>query len=53
MPNRKALEIIKPLYAQMVNAERSGGVEASKRILDDTCKEKGVGYDELIISLQE
>lgn len=53
MPNRRALEIIKPLYAQMVNAERSGGIEASRKILDDTCKEKGVGYDELIISLQE
>lgn len=53
MPNPRALEIIKPLYAQMVNAERSGGIEASRKILDELCKEKGVGYDELIISLQE
>lgn len=53
MPNAQALEVIKPLYAQMVNAERSGGIEASRKILDDLCKEKGVGYDELIISLQK
>jgi PAS domain S-box-containing protein len=53
MPNPSALEVIKPLYIQMVNAERSGGIEASKKILDDLCKEKGVGYDELIISLQK
>lgn len=53
MPNPRALEVIKPLYAKMLSAERSGGIEASRRILDELCKEKGVGYDELIISLQE
>lgn len=53
MPNPAALEIIKPLYTQMLNAEKSGGIEASRKILDDLCKTKGVGYDELIISLQK
>jgi len=52
MPSPAALEIIKPLYAQMLNAERSGGLEAGTKILTDLLNEKGVGYNELIITLQ-
>jgi PAS domain S-box-containing protein len=52
-PNAKALEIIKPLYAKMLEAEKRSGVEASTKILTDILNEKGVGYDELIISIQE
>jgi len=51
-PNAAALDIIKPLYSQMVNAERSGGVEAGTKILTDLLHEKGVDYNELIITLQ-
>jgi len=51
-PNPKALEIIKPLYAQMVSVQKSSGVEDSFKVLTDILKEKGVGYDELIISIQ-
>ena len=51
-PNAAALNIIKPLYSQMVNAERSGGVEASTKILTDLLHEKGMDYNELIITLQ-
>lgn len=53
MPNPKALEVIKPLYESMLEAEKRGGMDASKKILDDLLNEKGVGYDELIISLQQ
>ncbi len=52
-PNPKAVEIIKPLYAQMIAAERRGGIEASSKILTDLLEEKGMNYDELIISIQE
>lgn len=52
-PNPKALEIIKPLYAQMLQAERSGGVDASMKILTNVLEEKGMSYDELIIAIQE
>jgi len=52
-PNPKALAIIKPLYASMLKAEQSGGIEAGTKILTDLLHEKGVAYDELIISLQE
>jgi len=52
MPNSKALEIIKPLYASMLNAERSGGINAGTKILTDLLHEKGTTYNELIISIQ-
>jgi len=52
-PNPQALEIIKPLYSQMLNAERSGGVDAGTKILTDLLHEKGVSYNELIISIQK
>ena len=52
-PNPKALEIIKPLYAKMLEAERSGGMEAGGKVLMDALKEGGASYDEFIISIQE
>ena len=52
-PNPKAIEIIKPLYAQMLQAEKTGGVAASTKILLDLLEAKGMGYDELIIAIQE
>ena len=51
-PNPDAIAIIKPLYAKMLEVEKSKGVEASFQILVDLLTEKGVGYDELIISIQ-
>ena len=52
-PNAKALEVIKPLYRDMVEAEKRGGIEASSKILTDLLSSKGVSYAELIISLQD
>ena len=52
-PNTQALEIIKPIYAKMLQAERSGGIEAGMKILTDLLHQEGVSYDEYIISLQK
>lgn len=52
-PNPKALEIIIPLYKKMLEVEKSSGVDASFKVLTDILQEKGVSYDELIISIQE
>jgi len=52
-PNPKALETIIPLYKKMIEVEKSDGVDASFKILTDILEEKGVSYDELIISIQE
>ena len=52
-PKAKALEVIKPLYAQLLEEERRGGMDASGRLLENVLKEKGVTYDELILNLQQ
>ncbi|MDX9814351.1 MAG: PAS domain-containing protein [Sulfurimonas sp.] len=52
-PNEKALqEIIIPLYKKMLEVEKTSGIEASFKVLTDILKDKGVSYDEYIISLQ-
>jgi len=52
-PNPKALVIIKELYAKMLQAEKSGGIESSMKILEDALHENGgISYDEFIISIQ-
>jgi PAS domain S-box-containing protein len=52
-PNEEALEIIKPLYRDMLQAERTGGIEAGTKILMSILKEQGVSYNEFIISIQK
>lgn len=52
-PNPKALEVIIPLYRKMISVEKSSGIDASFKVLTDILHEKGVAYDELIISLQD
>jgi len=52
-PNKEALDIIIPLYKKMLSAEKAGGVTAGTKILTDLLNEKGVGYNELIISIQK
>ena len=52
-PNPKALEIIKPLYRDMLAAERSGGVDAGTKVLTELLAAKGASYNELIIHIQE
>lgn len=51
-PNPEALEIIKPLYRRMLEAEAQGGMEASARLLEETLADKGATYDELIMHIQ-
>jgi len=51
-PNPKALDVIIPLYKKMLEVEKTSGVAESFKVLTDILQDKGVGYDELIISLQ-
>lgn len=50
-PSQKALDFIKPLYASLLQKERSGGINASEDALQQLLKDKGVSYDEFILSL--
>jgi len=52
-PKDSALELIKPLYAKMLQAERSGGIAAGEKVLNDLLHKEGVSYDEFIISIQQ
>jgi len=51
-PNQKAIDLIIPIYKKMVEVEKSIGVDASFNVLANILAEKGVGYNEFIISLQ-
>jgi len=50
VPSAEALAIIIPLYKQLLQAEKSGGMQASEKILQKLLKEKGMQYDEFILS---
>lgn len=50
-PSLKALEIIKPLYSKLLQKEKSEGVKASEEMLLQVLKDKGLTYDEFILSL--
>ncbi len=49
-PTKAALDIIKPLYTKLLQAEKSGGISASEKIVADLLREKGVSYAEFILS---
>ena len=51
VPTQNSIAIIEPLYKKLLSAERSGGINASQKILDDLLKEKGMQYDEFILSI--
>jgi len=50
-PTQKAMNTIIPLYQSLLNAERSGGVAASQKLLDTKLSQAGITYDEFIFAL--
>lgn len=52
-PSQKALDIIPGIYAQLLAAEKTGGMAASLNLLNTVLNEQGVTYDEFILSLQQ
>ena len=52
-PSSKALEYIKPLYEELLQAERSGGVTRSFEVLHEKLAREGVSYDQLVVNLQK
>jgi PAS domain S-box-containing protein len=49
-PTRKALEIIQPIYQNILNAENRGGIRAGEETLSNLLDQKKVSYDEFILS---
>ncbi len=50
---QSAIDIITPIYKTLIDAERSGGIDASQKILNNLLEEHKVSYDEFIINLQK
>jgi PAS domain S-box-containing protein len=50
-PTEKALNIIRPFYATLLQKERQSGVSASEAALNQLLQDKGMSYDEFILSL--
>lgn len=50
-PKPDALEKITPLYRSLLEAERSGGMAASQKLLDIQLAQLGKTYDEFIFTL--
>ncbi|MDD3343438.1 MAG: PAS domain-containing protein [Sulfurospirillaceae bacterium] len=51
-PNPQAIAVIEPLYRKMLDAEKSGGMQASLAILDTTLSQLKVSYAEFILSYE-
>ncbi|KIM11537.1 MAG: hypothetical protein KU37_04860 [Sulfuricurvum sp. PC08-66] len=50
-PEAKALEKVKELYTKLLEAEKSGGLAQSRQLMQKLLEEKGMHYDEFILSL--
>ena len=51
-PSKKGLEAVVPLYKQLVDAEKQGGMAASEALLADFLKKNNTTYEELVTTLQ-
>jgi len=52
-PPQSAVDAIIPIYKLLVDAERTGGMEASGKLLNDYLKQNKTTYEELVITLQK
>lgn len=50
-PTPEAMAIIKPLYKQLLAAEKKGGIGASETLLNELIKKNGGRYDQFILSI--
>ncbi|NLU35168.1 MAG: PAS domain-containing protein [Wolinella succinogenes] len=50
-PKVEALGVIKPLYKQLLEIEKSQGMEGSERHLQEILNQQGKSYEEYILSL--
>lgn len=49
-PRQEALNKIKPIYQALLKEERSAGMSAGMKALENTLKDNGVDYDTFILS---
>lgn len=51
-PRAEAVKFIEPIYKQLLEAERFGGLVASEKLLNEILSQNNTTYDELINNLQ-
>jgi len=55
-PNPRAIPVISELYRQMLDIEKKTGtrdaIAASTQLLEKTLREKGLSYEQFVLSLQ-
>lgn len=49
---QSAIDIITPIYKQLLEAEKNGGIETSEKLLHTLLEQHKLGYREFIINLQ-
>jgi PAS domain S-box-containing protein len=52
-PSDKAMSTIESLYGELLKIEKEGGLNLSYQTLHNILNEKGISYDEFIITLQK
>jgi len=50
-PKEDAVKTMQGIYGALLNAERTGGMSAGTKLLEETLRAKGVSYDAFILSL--
>lgn len=50
-PSENALKVIKPLYSELSHVEKTGGIPASYHRLNTLLQQKGLSYEEFILSI--
>lgn len=50
-PSKRALDIIKPLYKQLLDVEKNSGITASEKMFHDLLAKNGGRYDKFILSI--
>ncbi len=52
-PSPKAIEVIEPIYKELLEMERKGGMSASEAGLSALLQQQGMTYDQFVFSLQK
>ncbi len=52
-PPQSAIDAIAPVYKLLLDAEKSGGMDASLKLLGDFLEENNTSYEELVMNLQK
>lgn len=52
-PTEKAVRTIEPIYRTLLDAEQSGGINASANVLTKLLQDQGITYDAFVLGLQK